>query len=90
MSLPRYAAQRDQNEEPIVKALLNVGAIVERMKQPVDLLVRFRAQVYVLEVDNPENKYRKRKKKQLEFIRDWDVPLVRTAEDALRAIGATN
>lgn len=88
MSLPRYAAQRDSNERPIIAALKKVGAQVRQMSRPCDLLVRFRCRVYLMEVDNPDNPYRKRDDAQLEFLREWEVPLVQTADEALRAIGA--
>jgi hypothetical protein len=88
MGLPRYAAQRDHNEPSIIQALEKIGAQVEQMKLPCDLLVRFRGQMFVLEVDNPASKYRKRKPDQLKFLQEWGVPLVQTPEDALKAIGA--
>lgn len=88
MGLPRYAAQRDHNEPSIIQALEAAGAQVEQMKLPCDLLVRFRGRFHVLEVDNPASKYRKRKPDQLKFLQEWDVPLVQTPEQALRAIGA--
>lgn len=89
VSLPKYAARRDGNESAIVDALQDIGAQVERMSKPCDLLVRFRGQVHVLEIDNPESKYRKREKAQLDFLRDWQVPLIQTIDDAFRAIGAS-
>lgn len=64
------------------------GALVERLDRPVDLLVRFRGRPYLLEVDGI-TRYRKRAQKQLDFIRVWEVPLVKTPEQALAAIGAT-
>lgn len=87
VSMPRYAARRDQTEPDIVSALEGIGAKVERLDQPCDLLVNFRGAIHLLEVDGI-TKNRKRDPKQLEFLRDWQVPLVKTAEDAIRAIGA--
>jgi hypothetical protein len=80
--------RRDENEGDIVDALRGVGAKVERLDRPCDLLVKFRGVVQVLEVDGI-TKYRKREEKQLRFLHEWQVPLVKTAEEALRAIGAT-
>lgn len=87
MSLPRYNAQRDANERPIIDALQKF-ALVEQMNRPCDLLVRFRGRVFILEVDNPATKNRKRDDAQLLFLNLWEVPIVQTPEDALRAIGA--
>lgn len=54
-----------------------------------DLLVRNPRDgvLTILEVDGI-TKNRKREKQQLEFLRDWQVPLVKTLEDALRALGS--
>jgi hypothetical protein len=88
VSLNRYAVRRDENEKPIVSALRLVGAEVELMSKPCDLLVRFRFQFFPMEVDNPQSKYRKRSPKQLETLKRMGIPLVRTADEALRIIGA--
>ncbi len=90
MSLNRYAQRRDHNEPGIVDGLQNIGCQVERLGRPCDLLVRWRGQIHLLEIDNPESKYRKREPKQVEFLRLWEVPLVRTLNEALRAIGASH
>lgn len=89
VSLPRYAARRDDNEKIIVDGLEAIGAQVERISKPCDLIVRFRGQVHLLEVDNPKSKYRVREQAQLDFLRAWQVPLVQSFDDALRAIGAS-
>lgn len=83
-----HDARRDANEKTIVDDLRKVGAKVWRLSQPCDLLVRFGFRLYLIEVTNPENKYRKRKKEQLEFLQEWEVPIVRTSDEALRIIGA--
>ncbi len=88
MSLYRIDARRDDNEPEIVKALRKVGAQVEQIRQPCDLAVSFRDQHYLIEVENPESKYRKRKQKQLDTFAKMRIPLVRTPDDALRVIGA--
>ncbi len=88
MSIHRRAARRDGNEPGIIQALERVGARVEQMSLPCDLAVTFRAQHYLIEVDNPESKYRKRKQKQLDTFAKMRIPLVRTPDDALRVIGA--
>lgn len=88
VTIKRWASKRDEKEPPIVDALRAAGALVERLDYPCDLLVRFRGRHYLLEVEGV-NPYRKRAKKQLDFIREWQVPLVKTPEQALAAIGAT-
>ncbi len=88
MSIHRRAARRDENEPGIIKALEQVGAKVEQMSLPCDLAVKFRDRHYLIEVDNPASKYRKRKPKQLATFEKLAIPMVRTAEEALRLIGA--
>lgn len=87
MSLNRFAARRDANEPGIVDALRKCGAQVQIQDFP-DLLVRFRGRYFLLEVTNPENKYRKRSQSQRDFMAAWGIPEVRTAEEALRAVEA--
>lgn len=77
--------RRDETEPDIVRALEAIGAAVERLDRPCDLLVRFRGQVWLLEVDGI-TKYRKRERKQIEFLTLWEVPIVKTAEEALAAL----
>lgn len=88
MSIHRRAARRDENERQIIDALERVGAKVEQMSRPCDLAVTFRQHHYLIEVDNPESKYRKREQKQLETLERMRIPMVRTADEALRVIGA--
>jgi hypothetical protein len=83
-----FDAKRDANEKTIVNDLVKVGAKVFRLAQPCDLLVRFRYQIFVIEVANPEYPNRKRKKEQLEFFKEFAVPIVWTSDEALRIIGA--
>lgn len=70
-----------------MEALRAVGAQVEFLDYPCDLLVRFRGVVRVLEVDGI-TRNRKRAEAQLKFLREWEVPRVKTPEQALTAIGA--
>lgn len=88
MSLNRYAARRDRNEKSIISALRLVGAEVEQMSKPCDLLVKFRFQLFAMEIHNPESKYRRRSPKQLETLRRMGIPIISTADEALRLIGA--
>ena len=88
MSIHRRAARRDDNEPDIVQALEKCGAVVERMSLPCDLAVYFRGNHFLIEVTNPANKYRKRKPVQLDVQGRMRIPQVRTADEALRVIGA--
>lgn len=88
MTIKRWATKRDETEPPIVTALRQVGAQVEHLDHPCDLVVRFRGRVFLLEVDGI-TRNRRRKEKQLKFLREWEVPLVKIPEQALKAIGAT-
>lgn len=88
MKYRSHNAKRDANEKTIVDDLRKVGAKVWRLSQPCDLLVRFRYQLFLIEVTNPENRYRKRDQEQVVFLKEWDVPIVRTSDEALRIIGA--
>lgn len=90
MTLNRFAQRRDQNEPEIVRALQDIGCQVYRTGKPCDLIVRFRGVIHLLEIDNPQSKYRKRDANQLLFLSQWNVPLVQTVNDALRAIGASH
>ncbi|MGQ0836341.1 MAG: hypothetical protein ACT4O5_15755 [Gammaproteobacteria bacterium] len=89
MSLNRYATRRDDNEPAVVHALEKVGAKVERLKWPCDLAVKFRDRHFLIEVHNPESKYRKRSKKQLDALAKLGIPMVRSADEALQAVGAS-
>lgn len=85
MSLPRYAKRRDVTEAPIVKDLRQCGFQVRQQDFP-DLVVRRPdGRIFLLEVDGI-TKNRKRKPRQLEFLREWAIPLVKTTEDALGAL----
>jgi hypothetical protein len=87
---PAWAGKRrDETEPAIVDALESVGAKVERLDRPCDLLVWFRGMVRVIEVDGIAER-RQRDEKQKRFLHEWQVPLVKTPEEALRAIGATS
>jgi hypothetical protein len=95
LSLHRYAKQRDANEAEIVAALEAVGATVERLDTPVDLLVGYRGRNFLLEVKAPLGPRGGRSAgrytdDQAEWHRSWrgQRAVVRSVDDALRAIGA--
>lgn len=93
MSLNRHAVKRDEAELPIVQALQAVGALVERLDLPSDLLVKYQGRLFLLEVKTPHTKAgreraRKDQQGQQERLRLWSIPIVRTPLEALRCIGA--
>lgn len=95
MSLLRRAKRRDANEPEIVKALQQVGAYVQRMDKPVDLLVGFRSRWVWLEVKDGAKTAGNRPltEDQIEFLRDcqgYGLPacVVTSVSEALAAIGA--
>jgi hypothetical protein len=90
MSLNRYAKRRDGNEAAIVAALEAVGCQVERLDRPVDLLVGFRGQTFLIEVKDPRGRSRLQDEQEV-FLRDWSggpAAVVRSEDEALRLIGA--
>ncbi len=87
MSMPRYAQRRDANEREILRVLQDLpGFQVWRLARPCDLLTRYRGRIHLIEIDNPESKYRQRDPEQLKFLAEWEVPLVQTVDDALRIL----
>lgn len=99
----KYARRRDENERPIVQALERVGATVTRMDAAgvPDLLVGFRGETFLLEVKLPLGPQggvhhngdgaRDMTAAQVAWWGRWTgrkAVVVRSVEDALRAIGA--
>lgn len=86
------ARKRDANEPEIIAALEKIpGVTVVLMDKPVDLLVGYNGQTFLFEVKNPEGKNRI-EPDQAKFFSDWTgrpVEIIRTTDDALRAIGFT-
>ena len=91
--MPRYAKRVDANQKGIIRALKAVGCSVVHLSQGSgipDLLVGWRQQSFLLEVKNPDG-FNKVLDTQKEFARDWRGPppiVVRSSDDALKAIGA--
>jgi hypothetical protein len=90
VSLNRYAKRRDETEPDIIRDLRKIGYQVRQQDVP-DLIVRKpdwpAGQVMLLEVEGI-TKYRKRGLAQLGFLKAWRVPVVKTFEEAARALGA--
>ena len=90
MSLSRYAKCRDSNESEIVMALRKHGAVVYQLDRPVDLLVGYERQTYLLEVKQPGGKLTEG---QCDFFDEWRggiASVVRSVQEALGIIGVTN
>lgn len=89
MSLHRHAAKRDKNEPEIIEALAAAGASYLRISVGggSDLVVSYRGVNYLLEVKSSKGKLTPM---QEEFMLYWDGPyeIVRSVDDALKAIGA--
>lgn len=88
---PRWAAKVDRNQAAIVEALRGVGAsvlILARVGQGcADLSVGWRGRNYFLEVKTDDGKLTPAEQ---EFMDSWrgQYAIVRTADEALKAIGA--
>lgn len=101
MSINRFAKMRDANEAEIVAALRSVGATVTQLGQHgvPDLLVGFRGATFLLEVKAPPGARGGTKHNHAELTSaqklwwaTWSgrpPAIVRTAAEALKAIGAT-
>lgn len=89
--MPRYAARRDQNEGDIVAGLEAIGWDCKYLSSGdlPDLLCRHRGtgQLALLEIERGDYK-RRRSKEQKDILARWSIPVVRTFEEAARALGA--
>ena len=93
----RRAAKVDNTQPGIVKVLRDIGAEVWIVGQPVDLLVAFRGQWFVIEVKSSEadakrcrtgTEQRQREHRNRAEKANCTIPVVWTEDMALRAIGA--
>ena len=83
----RYAARVDANQQEIVKALREAGAYVWIIGLPVDLLVGFDGQTFLVEVKDGSKK--RLTKLQEDFFASWcggGLHRIESPEDALRMI----
>jgi phosphoserine phosphatase len=84
----RRAARVDQNQDQIVSALRSAGAYVWIISLPVDLLVGYNGQTYLVEVKTGPTK--RLTKLQQEFFAEWiggRLERIEGPEEALRMIG---
>lgn len=88
MSLKRYAAKRDQNEQQIIDALRAVGADVVPLSEEgvADLLVGWRGDNLMLEVKTSKGGLTPAQKR---FAATWrgHYAIVRNVEEALAVLG---
>ena len=86
MSMPKYAASVDLNQQEIINALKEIGCQVVAIGTPVDLLVGYRSRNFLIEVKRPGEKVRT--KTQREFLADWpgQVRIAETPEEAIRLV----
>ncbi len=77
----------DLNQPDIITALKKIGATVYVIGRPVDLLVGYRSQNYLLECKNLGGR-NKKTPFQEEFIRDWkgQVRICHSAEEAIKLV----
>ena len=93
MSLARFAKRRDLCEPEIVEALEAAGWLVWQLDRPCDLLCYKSAKGFkTLECKTGRGKRLtiakdKRQREQAEFLVITATPIVRTPEEALRALG---
>lgn len=91
MTINRWAKKRDDNERGIIQALESAGALVVQLDQPLDLLVGYGRQWWLLECKMPKGKLTP---SQDEFFEAWSkhaecgvAAVVRSASEALAVIG---
>jgi hypothetical protein len=89
----RRAAAVDENQAAVVKALRAYGASVHIIGRPVDLLVGYRGETFILEVKDGLKipSAQALTPDQVKFFESWrggDAVVVRSIPEALRAIGA--
>jgi hypothetical protein len=84
----RHAARVDKNQEEIVSALRSAGAYVWIIGLPVDLLVGYKGQTFLVEVKNGPRK--RLTALQDDFFNNWSgstLARIDGSEAALRMIG---
>ncbi len=86
MSLARYAKCRDKNEPLLVGMLEMLGATVDKIDRPVDLIVAYLGVTVLVEVKGPKGKLTDA---QSEWLTNWPGGLrcvLRTTDDCAALI----
>lgn len=90
MTMPKYGAATDLNQQEIVDALRKIGCTVLVIGRPLDLLVGHRKRNFLLEVKqaNVSPSQKKKTDAQREFFKTWEgqARIVETAEEAIRVV----
>ncbi len=90
MTMPKYGAATDANQQEIVDALRKIGCTVLVIGRPLDLLVGLRKRNFLFEVKraNVSPSQKKKTKAQREFFKTWEgqARIVETAEEAIRVV----
>ena len=84
----RYAARVDANQQQVVSALRAAGCYVYVIGLPVDLLVGYNGQTYLVEIKDGSKKALTRL--QQDFFGNWiggSLYRIDSPDDALRMIG---
>lgn len=50
----RRVFRKDGNAKPIIRAMRDVGAIVDEIERPFDVLVGYKGALYLADIKNPE------------------------------------
>lgn len=97
MSMPKYAARRDNNESPLVLLAQRLGWWLTKLNEPCDWLGWRRGQWHAIEIKNPdcEGHADEFTAKQLQFHveaakRGAQVLIWRTDDDVLQSSNARN
>jgi hypothetical protein len=90
VSLPKYAARRDEGEAMLISSLAAIGWDCVRLSSGdlPDLLCRKRSsgELRLLEVESGGYK-RRRTEAQRAMLAGWNIPVVKTFDEAIRALG---
>ena len=84
----RYAARVDANQTQVVSALRSAGAYVWVISLPVDLLVGYNGQTFLVEIKDGPKKALTRL--QQDFFGNWiggSLHRIESPDEALRMIG---
>jgi hypothetical protein len=87
--IPKYAARRDGNEEPIITTAKQLGWYLVQTKEPGDWLGILKSRVdrgwQVIEIKTPKGKFKRSQLLFQDACKVWGLPYLvwRTAEDVV-------
>lgn len=77
----------DGNKKDVVAALRKIGARVDVIERPVDLLVTYRRRIWAIEIKNPETGYGlSEDQEQFLALAGTSGAVVKDADDAIRLV----